>query len=409
MIQPTCFGSNNGEIRIGNIIGGTPPYQFSIDGGISYGNDSIFTGLVSFVYNILIRDANNCIYSYVYNLGQPSNLNFNVSQNRPATCDSANGRAIVTNVVGGIAPYQYRIDVENRPFQSIPIFENLPPGNHLVTVQDATGVCEVTKLVAIAGNPGITYDYEITDATCFRGQNGSIRIFNIQGGTVPYRAQIDTNSNFVVVDQTSSVTFNGLQAGFYNLRIRDQEGCVYRLNALDVREPDSIRFSIRNVKPSRKDSTEGALFVHDVGGGTAPYRYSLTGIGYLPMEYSFDTDSYSALVKRLAPGGYTVFVQDTNGCITSASATVYTYQFATRFEIPNVFTPNGDGFNDTFFINRLPSNSKLKVYARNGRLVYSSENYENDWDGGDYPSGTYFYAMEIPNIGDFVGWLEIWR
>lgn len=409
MIQPTCFGSNNGEIRIGNISGGARPYQFSIDGGISFGNDSVFTNLVSFVYSVVIRDANNCTYTYIYNLGQPSNINFNVNQQQPATCDSANGSVIITNVVGGITPYSYKIDYNGSAFQPSPVFTGLPGGNYQVTVRDATGVCEVTKLVVVAGNPGITFDFEVTDALCFGGGDGEVRLFNIQGGLPPYRAGLDTAQNYVVIDQTNSVTFGGLSAGNYQYQIRDEDGCTYKLPEIIVGQPDSIGFTVRNVQLSRRDSAEGVLYVYDIIGGAEPYRYSVDGINYLPFDYSLSTFEYTAMIKNLRVGNYTVFVQDTNGCINAARVAVLPYQFAGRFEIPNVFTPNGDGFNETFVINRLPSNSKLKIYARNGRLVYSSDDYANDWDGDGWPNGVYFYAMTVPNLGDFVGWVEIKR
>ncbi len=65
---------------------------------------------------------------------------------------------------------------------------------------------------------------------------------------------------------------------------------------------------------------------------------------------------------------------------------------------PNVFTPNGDGLNDHFFIVNLgqyPA-SRLEVYNRWGRLVYESDYYKNDWDGGDLSDGVYYYIL-YPN------------
>jgi large repetitive protein len=361
------------------------------------------------VYTVVIRDANNCTYTYIYNLGQPSNINFNVNQQQPATCDSSNGSVIVTNVVGGITPYSYKIDYNGSTFQPSPIFTGLPGGNYQVTVQDATGLCEVTKLVVVAGNPGITFDFEVTDALCFGGNDGELRLFNIQGGLPPYRAGLDTSQNYLVVDQTNSVTFSNLLPGSYNYQIRDEDGCTYKLPPIEVGAPDSIGFIVRNVQLSRRDSAEGILYVFDINGGAEPYRYSIDGINYLPFEYSLSTFEYTAMIKNLRVGNYTVFVQDTNGCTNAARVSVQPYQFASRFEIPNVFTPNGDGYNETFVINRLPSNSKLKIFARNGRLVYSSEDYSNDWDGEGWPNGVYFYSMTIPNLGDFAGWVEIKR
>ncbi len=69
--------------------------------------------------------------------------------------------------------------------------------------------------------------------------------------------------------------------------------------------------------------------------------------------------------------------------------------------IPNAFTPNGDNHNDRFVIvgiNNYPG-SKLEVFDRWGKEVYFSANYQNDWDGGIQPVGTYVYALLL-NTGN---------
>ncbi len=71
-----------------------------------------------------------------------------------------------------------------------------------------------------------------------------------------------------------------------------------------------------------------------------------------------------------------------------------------KLEIPNVFTPNGDGYNDRFEIKGLESCSKrqLMVFNKYGKLVYKSNSYENNWDGSDCPDGSYAYKL-IYNSG----------
>ncbi|WP_164111515.1 MULTISPECIES: gliding motility-associated C-terminal domain-containing protein [Sphingobacterium] len=67
------------------------------------------------------------------------------------------------------------------------------------------------------------------------------------------------------------------------------------------------------------------------------------------------------------------------------------------FQIPNVFTPNGDGKNDGFVIQGLElfEKKKLRVFNRHGFEVYQSENYRNDWNGQGLGLGTYFYILEL--------------
>ncbi|MBR4135536.1 MAG: gliding motility-associated C-terminal domain-containing protein [Bacteroidales bacterium] len=66
-----------------------------------------------------------------------------------------------------------------------------------------------------------------------------------------------------------------------------------------------------------------------------------------------------------------------------------------KLEIPNVFTPNGDGYNDLFVIMGLEQCNKrvLIVRDRSGKTVYQSSKYNNNWDGSNCPEGVYFYQL----------------
>ena len=66
--------------------------------------------------------------------------------------------------------------------------------------------------------------------------------------------------------------------------------------------------------------------------------------------------------------------------------------------IPNSFSPNGDGINDYFVIRDIPENSNLIIFSRSGEKLYESTNYQNDWDGRDnegrvLESDTYWYVF----------------
>lgn len=67
--------------------------------------------------------------------------------------------------------------------------------------------------------------------------------------------------------------------------------------------------------------------------------------------------------------------------------------------ISNVFTPNGDGVNDTFVVPGLEtySDNELTIINRWGNVVYQKTNYKNDWDGSGLVEGTYFYVLRAKN------------
>ena len=78
-------------------------------------------------------------------------------------------------------------------------------------------------------------------------------------------------------------------------------------------------------------------------------------------------------------------------------------------EIPNLFTPNGDGKNEVFQIKNLPANSSIQIFNRWGSRVYESSSYNNTWDGGNVPDGTYFYLLMLPDKKTEHGFVEIRR
>jgi gliding motility-associated-like protein len=82
--------------------------------------------------------------------------------------------------------------------------------------------------------------------------------------------------------------------------------------------------------------------------------------------------------------------------------------------IPNTFTPNGDGKNDTFKIVGKESfdSIELLIFNRWGNEVYRSKNYQDDWDGSGLNEGTYYYVITLKKGADQTakkGWILLKR
>ncbi len=63
------------------------------------------------------------------------------------------------------------------------------------------------------------------------------------------------------------------------------------------------------------------------------------------------------------------------------------------FNIPNIFTPNGDGINDLFEFSGFYEPFELRIFNRWGNEVYHSEPPGAWWDGGNNPDGVYFFLL----------------
>ncbi|MDO7745032.1 MAG: gliding motility-associated C-terminal domain-containing protein, partial [Pedobacter sp.] len=82
--------------------------------------------------------------------------------------------------------------------------------------------------------------------------------------------------------------------------------------------------------------------------------------------------------------------------------------------IPNTFTPNGDGKNDTFKIIGRESfdTTDVLIFNRWGNEVYRNKNYNDEWDGSGLSEGTYYYLIILKKGDNQVskkGWILIKR
>ncbi len=89
----------------------------------------------------------------------------------------------------------------------------------------------------------------------------------------------------------------------------------------------------------------------------------------------------------------------TNNTIAALSLNVIDQRAdANRLVIPQMFTPNGDGYNDVFHVvglNEFFVNNSLTIYNKGYNVVYKKENYQNDWNANNLPIGSYGYILKV--------------
>lgn len=122
-----------------------------------------------------------------------------------------------------------------------------------------------------------------------------------------------------------------------------------------------------------------------------------------PSHGTITVNADGTVTYTVAPGfiGDDVFtyrVQAENG-LWSNVATVTIKVLQNEIQVPNVFTPNGDGVNDKLIIKGLEKypNNQLLIFNRWNAKIYESKNYKGDWDGRGLNPGTYFYTLKLQN------------
>lgn len=194
--------------------------------------------------------------------------------------------------------------------------------------------------------------------------------------------------NSSVIEGATTQTITITEPGNYGVTVSTDEGCSGS-DTVVVTPGETPTITSVTVGPNN--------VMVEATGGVQPYEYSLTG-------YVWQTSNQ---FNYLQPGIHTIYVRSAEGCIASQ-------QFAVFF-IPTMFTPNGDGINDTWNIPGLEiyPESNVNIYDRNGRLVYQSVlNSHVIWNGffmngQKAPTQDYWYVINVSDGRQFTGHVTV--
>ncbi|MBI4945394.1 MAG: PKD domain-containing protein [Bacteroidetes bacterium] len=141
-------------------------------------------------------------------------------------------------------------------------------------------------------------------------------------------------------------------------------------------------------------------------GGVAPYTYNWS------PNTGINCDSCGSIMI-LGTGDtilYLLTVYDTAGCVGRDSILILSEACFQPKRIPNVFSPNGDGMNDMFYIPGVCPNEKysLQIFDRWGVLMFSTSMRNNGWDGRtnagvEVPNGVYYFIVTLEGQLDRMG------
>lgn len=118
-----------------------------------------------------------------------------------------------------------------------------------------------------------------------------------------------------------------------------------------------------------------------------------------PGTYMNNTTLLQPMVAPPVNFTYELVAESLDGCGTATDVVqVFVYK---NVNIPNAFSPNSDGINDTWEIKALDSypGCRVKLFDRYGKIVLNSTNYSTPWDGTlngrPLPGGVYYYIIDL--------------
>ncbi len=193
----------------------------------------------------------------------------------------------------------------------------------------------------------------------------------------------------------------------YNLSWSDQsKGNTYQTDGEEIvwLEVSSGCLSARDtVRINYQESPSLDFGVNEVNCQDLPFRIQLTP-GNNELTWS---DGQTGSDRTFyTPGTYWATLENACGSDTDTLQIVAPQEIGQ--ELPNVITPNEDGFNERFEVEETLFGSEFKVFNRWGKLVYFNENYQNEWTGAYLTSGVYYYTLQHACQSEPIkGWVQI--
>ncbi len=375
----TVFGGNDGSVTVAG-SGGVMPWEYSLDAGI-YQLSGTFGTLTAGSYIVTVRDANLCTFDITVTITQPiTPLVLNKISQTDVACNGGTTGSVTVEGLGGFMPYMYNINAGD--WQSSGTFSSLAAGDYQITVRDAT--LDVSIISVTITEPEVL-DLAVSSENilCHGAATGSA-IATATGGVAPYSWSWSTTP----VQTTSSVS--NLGPGNYTITLTDNNGCI-ETGPVAITEPQELILSHTWTIATCPDSEDGSIDL-TVTGGIGPYNV-IWSDGILTQNRT-----------NIKPGTYSVVVTDQNTC---AKSLVIQVGFEGSFNclvIPQVITPNNDGYNDEWRIKNIDifPDAEVRVFNRWGKLVFKTRNLSADpWDGTFngklVPTDSYHFILYLNN------------
>ena len=285
----SCFDSCNGVLNI-TANGGDSTYTYNWTGPNSFtSTNNDLTNLCAGTYIATVNDGIITITD-TFNIFQPQPITSTLLVDS-IICHNGFAQAEI-NVWGGTQPFTYNWSNGSNVYTT-----TVQTGTHSINVNDQNG-CSINQSFSLTNPDSIISTTSSSTINCFGGNNGSISINILSGGTSPYEFSDDNGINYQM-----SNTFSNLLAGNYSFLISDTNGCLGSVST-ELMQPSIITSNTTAIQASCYGYCDGSVSAYALG-GTSPYSYN-----------------WSNGTINLCAGFYNVIVTDINGCIVSNSAIV---------------------------------------------------------------------------------------
>ncbi|MCI5055570.1 MAG: gliding motility-associated C-terminal domain-containing protein [Flavobacteriales bacterium] len=286
------------------------------------------------------------------------------------------------------------------------------PGNHQIVYNHNNGACDGWDTVLVSVNPNPAPPNPFANNPYCEGEELSGISVTGSGGSFEWYNDAGLTDQ---VNDPNDETANGQT--FYVIEI-SANGCASDANTLQI---VTVPVPEADISSNWDPNNNQAPITIDFDNETSPingnnYEWFLNGSSETTdVEFSYlftESGIYSIVLEA---------VEQTVGCSDTATVVIEIRKFWID-SIPNVFTPNGDGFNDEFVIDGEGlTDFSMVIYNRWGRKIYecgpTADWRSCAWDGDTKSDGVYYYVIQasddkgvpVTNRTDFQGYIQLIR
>ncbi|MFT3738786.1 MAG: PKD domain-containing protein [Breznakibacter sp.] len=289
-------------------------------------------------------------------------------------------------ISGTITNYLWDFGDGSNAVRQSPSKQYLNPGVYRVTLSvtsDKNCKSSVNKSTTVHENPVANFNIA---GVCFKQQVLPVNL-SLAGNSSTYEWDMGDGALYSVF--TPSHTY--LHSGPFtvSLKITDIHGCadslkrnvnIYALPTVDAGKDTSIVLGF----PVQLYASGGAAYEWFPADGLSS--------AFIPNPVASPKNTTT----------YQVTVQDQYGCINRDSVAI-TVENRYTLIASNILTPDGNGKNDTWYIQNIENypDAELTIFNRWGSIVYRTKGYQNNWNGTNskkdiLPDGAYYYVITIP-------------
>ena len=367
------------SVTISTTVNPVSTYTWTGNGIVSGQNTGTIVANASGIYTVNITSSvNGCTNiatsTITSNTSLPSATISATSSNSVITC--LNTSVTLSVNVAPSASYSYTWSTSNNNSS----ISTSTSGTYSVLIFNSTSGCTTTAQYIVSSNT-IAPNISASNAVIPCGSN-TVNVVSTSTDVVTYNW---TTSNGSIITNSLATAVVG-SAGNYTVTATNvANGCT--------------NTAIANVT----QTNISAAFTANPTSGTAPLGVNFTNqsTGATSYVWTFgDTNNNTAVTSNAShtystTGTYTVLLTAISGtCSATATVTIDVFS-ASTVVIPNVFTPNGDGYNDVF---KITTNGikdlTCDIFNRWGTKIHTLSSVNDLWDGSGSVDGTYFYILK---------------